>query len=188
MSGLRKSMLVKLSLFVLAEVSTDRQQLCHRLPSDYQQEGNKLPSTSSYTPPHVHKNECTHARWQYKDIFLSAKSSQYDRKWHTLVRDGHRSTANLLSFSRLYTCKWWPLRPPCWCFAMTSACKYPQLTRTNFSMLKTCLPANRTCGQARARSVWNTDRCVLSVGNCGQQKLSPVTCPQGLPGKAWQGR
>ena len=41
-------MLVKLPLFVLAEVSTDRQQLGRRLPSDYQQEGSNLPSTSSY--------------------------------------------------------------------------------------------------------------------------------------------
>ena len=36
-------MLVKLSLFVLAEVSTDRQQLGHMLPSEYQQEGSNLP-------------------------------------------------------------------------------------------------------------------------------------------------
>ena len=31
-----------------------------------------------------------------KTFFLSVKSSQYDRKWHALVRDGHRSTAKLL--------------------------------------------------------------------------------------------
>ena len=59
------------------------------------------------------------------------------------------------------------------------------------SMLKTCLRANRAwvhfCGQVRARSVWNTARWVLSEGNCEQQKLSPVTCPQGLPGKVWRG-
>ena len=59
------------------------------------------------------------------------------------------------------------------------------------SMLKTCLRANRAwvhfCGQVRARSVWNTARCVLPEGNCGQQKMSPVTCPQGLLGKVWGG-
>ena len=59
------------------------------------------------------------------------------------------------------------------------------------SMLKTCLRANRAwvhfCGHVRVRSVWNTARCVLSDGNCEQQKLSPVTCPQSLPGKVWRG-
>ena len=58
-------------------------------------------------------------------------------------------------------------------------------------MFKTCLRANRTCvqtcGHVRERSLWNTERSVLSSGNCGQQKLSPVTCRQGLPEKLWQG-
>ena len=131
-SGLRKSMLVKPSLFVLAEVSTDCKQLGRRLPSDYKQEVSNLPSTSSYTPPHVRRNDRTHASWKYRDLFLSVKSSQYDRKCHVLVRDGHRSTAHLLSFIGFYTSKLQPLRVFCWCFAMTSACKYPQLTRTKF--------------------------------------------------------
>ena len=52
MSGLRKSVLVKPSLFVSAEVSSDRKQLGRRLPSDYQQDISNLPSTSSCTPPH----------------------------------------------------------------------------------------------------------------------------------------
>ena len=125
-------MLVKLSLFALGEVSADRQQLGRKLPSDYQQEGSNLPSTSSYTSPDVRRNDRTHASWQYKDICLSVKSSQYGRKWHALVRDAHRSTANLRSFSGLYTSKLWPLRASCWCFAMTSAIKYPQVTGTKF--------------------------------------------------------
>ena len=98
MSGLRKSMLAKLSLFVLEEVSTDRQQLGRRLPSDYQQEGSNLPSTCSYTSPHDRRNNRTHASWQYKDLFLFVKSLQYGRKWHALVRDGQKSTTNLHSF------------------------------------------------------------------------------------------
>ena len=62
-----------------------------------------------------------------------------------------------------------PKRASCWCFTITSACKYPHPTRTQFlSMFKTCLLANRTCvhtyGQVRARSVWNTDRRVLFCG------------------------
>ena len=90
-------MSVKLYLFVLAEVSAERQQLGRSLPSDYQQEGSNLPSTSSYIAPHVRMNACAHTSWQYKDLFLSVKSPQYDRKCHTLARDAHRSTANLLS-------------------------------------------------------------------------------------------
>ena len=43
-----------------------------------------------------------------------------------------------------------------------------------------------TCGQVRVRCVSNTDRRVLSAGNYGQQP-HPLTCPQGLPGKVWQG-
>ena len=147
MSGLRKSMLVKPSLFVLAEVSTDRKQLGRRLPSGYQQEVSNLPSTSSNTPPHVRRNDRTHQSWKYKPVqrpflFLSVKSSQYDRKCHVLVRDGHRSTANLLSFIEFYTSKLRPLRASCWCFAMTSACKYPQLTRT-----KSWACSKLVCGQ-----------------------------------------
>ena len=95
MSGLRKSMLAKPSLF-LAEVSTDRQQIGCRLASDYQQGGSNWPSISSYTPLLVRRNGHIHASWLYKDLLLSLKCSQYDRKWHVLVR-GHRSTANLLS-------------------------------------------------------------------------------------------
>ena len=102
------------------------------LPSDHQQDGSNMPWKSSYTPPHVHRKDRRHASWQYKDLFLSVKSSQYDRKWHALVRDGHKAMANLLSFSGLYTSKLQPLRAFWWCFAMTSACKYPQLTRTMF--------------------------------------------------------
>ena len=68
-------------------VSTNHQQLGRRLPSDYWQEGSKLPSTSLNTPPHVRRNGRTLASWQYKDLFLSMKSSQYDRKQHALVRD-----------------------------------------------------------------------------------------------------
>ena len=31
---------------------------------DYQQEGSNLPSTSSYTPPHVRKDDLTNTSWQ----------------------------------------------------------------------------------------------------------------------------
>ena len=59
-------------------VSTNHQQPGRRLPSDYWQESSKLPSTSLNTPPDVRRNGRTHASWQYKDLFLSMKSSQYD--------------------------------------------------------------------------------------------------------------
>ena len=127
MSGLRKSMLVKPSLFVLVEVSTDRKQLGRSKKSVTCPQHPRIlrPMPAEMT---VHtKVESTN---QYKDIFLFVKSSQYDRKCYVLVRDGHRSTANLLSFIEFYTSKLRPLRASCWCFAMTSACKYPQLTRT----------------------------------------------------------
>ena len=137
-------MLVKVSLFVLAEVSTDLQQLGRRLPSGYQLEGSNLPSTFTYTPPHVRRNDRTHANWQYKDIFLSAKSSQYDCKWHALVWDDHSSTTNLLSFNGLYASTLRPLQASCWCFAMTSACKYLQLTQTKFWASSTLV-----CGKIR---------------------------------------
>ena len=56
---------------------------------------------------------------------------------------------------------------------------------------ETCLRATwnwmHTCGQIPARSIWNTDRCVPTAGNCGQQKLSHLTCSEGLPRKVWQG-
>ena len=43
------------------------------------------------------------------------------------------------------------------------------------------------CAQVRVRSMWNTDSHICSAGICGQQKLSPIICLQGLPGKVWQG-
>ena len=79
MLGLRKSMLAKLYLFVLVEVSPDRQELGRKLPSDYQQEASNLTSTSSYTPPHVRRTI-----WQYKDLFLSVKARNMtasDARW-----------------------------------------------------------------------------------------------------------
>ena len=111
--------------------------------------------------------------------------------WHALVGDGHRSTAKLLSFSGLYTSKLRLLRASWWCFAMTSACKYPQLSRTKFWAC-----TKPVCGQIGLECTLagksGQDPCEILTGacflrNCGQQKLSPVTCPQGLPGKLSQG-
>ena len=120
-------------------------------------------------------NDRTHASWKLKDLFLSLKSSQYDRK--CLVRDGHRSTANLLSFIGFYTSKLRLLRASCWCFAMTSACEYPQLTRTKL-----------VCGQIGLACTYagksRRDPCELLPGACFRrgtaklQKLYPVTCPE----------
>ena len=90
MSGLRKSMLVKPSLFVLAEVSTDRKQLGRRLPSGYQQEVSNLSSTSSNTPPHVRRNDRTHQNWKYKPVqrpFLVRKKLAI---WPQVSRAGAR--------------------------------------------------------------------------------------------------
>ena len=84
------------------------------MPSDHKQIDSNLLSTPSYTLPHVHINDSTHASWQYKDFFLSVKSSEYDRKWHALVRDGHRSTTNLLPLSGFYTTKLRPLQTCFW--------------------------------------------------------------------------
>ena len=78
-------MWVKLSFCFVS--SNHQQQLGRRLPSDNWQEGSKLSSTSLNTPPHVRRNGRTHASWQYKDIILSMKSSQYDRRQHAQVRD-----------------------------------------------------------------------------------------------------
>ena len=171
-------MLVKLSLFVLADVSTDRQQLGHGLPSDYQQEASNLPSTSSCTPSHVHRNDCTHASWQYKDLFLSVISSQHDRKWHSLVRDGDRSMANLLSFSRLYTSKLQPLLASCCCFAMTSACKYLQPTRTKFWAC-----SKLVCGQIGlactlvGNSEWDHWKYWQAHAFCGELQAAKIATP-----------
>ena len=103
------------SKFVSAKIFADHQQLGRRLPSDYQQESSNLPLTSSYTPPHVRRTDCTHASWQYKDHSLSVKVSQYDRRWHALVWDGHRSTVNLLSFSQLSSSELHLRAPSCFC-------------------------------------------------------------------------
>ena len=74
------------------------------------------------------------------------------------------------------------LRASCWCFAMTSACKYQQLTPAKFWACKSDLCAHLWANPGDILTgAW------LSAGNCGQQKLSPVTCTQGLPGKVWQG-
>ena len=56
-----------------------------------------------------------------------------------------------------------PLWAPCWCFAMTSACEYPQLTRTEFWACSKLSAGNlylRT--QLRVRSVWSA-RQVLEL-------------------------
>ena len=110
-------------------------------------------------------------RFPDRHIAVSVKSLRYGRRWHALVQDGHRSTANLLSFSGLSTSKLWSLRASCWCFWHLQADTRSLLTH------KTCLWAIQTfvhtCGQFRARSVWNTDRRMPTAGNCGQQNCPP---------------
>ena len=128
-----------------------------------------------------------HTNGQDKDLFLSLKSSQYDRKWHALVRDGHRSTAKQLSFSEFYTSKLRSLRASCWCFATTCSVQIPaDYLDKVLVMLKTSLWANRTCvhtcGQVRAKCCQARAFC----GELGAGKIVPVTCPRGLPGKVWQ--
>ena len=119
-----------------------------------------------------------HTSWQYKDIFLSVNSSQFDSNWHALVRDGHRSTTNLLPLSGLYTIKLWPLRASCWCFAQASAGKYPQLTRTKFwawSQL-VCGQIGLACTLAGKSGL---DPCGIRTGACflcgtaGSKNCSP---------------
>ena len=171
MSGLRYSMLVKLSLFVLIEVSTDRRQFGRRLPSDYQQEGSNLPSISSYTPPHAHRNDRTHASWQHKDLFCPWKARNMtasDTCWCEMGI-GPRPTYFLSAGYIRVSCGLYGLLLV---FCDDIGEQIPTAYSDKvLSLLKTCLWANRTC--VRARSVWNTDRCVLSAGNCGQQKIVP---------------
>ena len=182
MSGLGESMVVKPSLFVLAEVSTDLKQLGRRLPSDYQKKVSNLPSPSSYTPPLVRRNDRTHESWKYKDIFVRKKLAI----WPQMSRTGARWPRVHCQPTFFYTSKLRPLRASCWCFAMTSVWKYPQLTRTKvWAFSKLCGQIGLVCTFAGKSG---RDPCkMLSEGNCEQQNLSPVTCPQGLPGKVWQG-
>ena len=85
MSGLRKSMLVKLSLFVLAEVSTDRQQLGRRLPSDHQQEGSNLPQhprilffpMSAEMTVHMKFGRIKTFSWPQKACNMTASDTRY---------------------------------------------------------------------------------------------------------------
>ena len=181
-------MSAKLSLFVLAEVSTDRQQPGRRLPSDYQQEGSKLPSTSSYTPPHVRRNDHTHASWQYKDPFLSVKSSQCNRKWYMLVWDGHRSTANLLCFSGLYTCCCL-YRPPAGVLRWHRHVNTRSLLGKSFEHTQN-LSVGKLVLRAHLRASPGEIHMKYWRVFCGElraAKFFPIACRQGSPGKVWQG-
>ena len=182
-SGLRKFMLVKLSLFVLSDISTDRKKLGHRLPSEHQQEGSNLPSISSYTPSHIRRNDRTHTSWQYKDFFLSVKSPQYDRKWHALVLDGHRSTTNLFFLSAEY------IRVNCGLYGPRAGglgCHRRGKTHSllgqsfehaqNLSAGKSDLRAHLRVSPGEIRVKYWQARTF-----CGG--LRAATCPQGLPGK-----
>ena len=161
MSGLRWSMFAKLALFVLAEVFTDRQQLGRRLPSDYQQDGGNLTLTSSYTLPHVHRNDLTHACDSIKTSLVRKTLTIWPQVTHagTWRRQAHGQPIFSAGYIRV-SCGlygppvgvlWWHLRAN----TGENRVKYWQ--------------ARTFCRKLRAA------------------KISPVTCPQGLPEKVWQG-
>ena len=144
MSGLRKSMLVS-SLFLFWQRCL---QIISNLVADCPQIISRKAVTCPQLPSILHpmSAEMTiHMQIGRKNTFscLLKACLQYDRRWHTLVRDGHKSTANLLSFRGIYSSKLRPLWALCWCFAMTSACKYRRLLGQSFE--HACLWANRTC-------------------------------------------
>ena len=124
---------------------------------------------------HAMRCECTHQGGTYACPVL------YDRKWYPLVRDRHRSTANLLSFNGLYTSK------SCWYFAITSACKYPQLTRTKFWACSKLFCGQIGLGCALAgKSWWDLSEilCMLSAGELRTAKIFPLNLPARL---TWKG-
>ena len=95
------------------------------------------------------------------------------------------ATANLFFFSELTRRKLRPQQAPCWCFAMTSACKYPQLTQAKFRACSklvceqfglACTPADKS----------RLDPCEVLTAACpprgtaGSKNWSPVSCLQGF--------
>ena len=179
-------MLVKLSLFVLAEVSTDRQQLGRSLPSDYQQEGSNLPQHPRILYPmsvemtvHMQVGRIKTFSWPQKACNMTASDTHWCEiatgPWSTyFLSAGYIRVSCGLNGSRAGVLR-------CNRHANTR-----RLLGQSFEHAQNLSGANRTCIQTwrrvRARSVWNTEGHVLRAAKIVPRNLPARLVRKGVTG------